>query len=99
MKAGLGTQRIATVRRRIASLSVAHAALGDDNPCRDPRVRQLLRKAARAAAAAGIRPRQKRATTRDVLDAMLATCGDTLLDARARFYWWALPLVVAVALS
>jgi len=76
-----------TIERRLASLSVAHRMAGvsdRDNPCRDPQVRTLLSKAKRAAISEGKQRRKKRAATADILETLMATCGDDLIGKRDR---------------
>ena len=85
IKARLRPQRWTTTRRRLATLSAVHEAKGLDNFRRAPRVRKLLRKAARAGVIHGRTVQKKRAATPDVLDLMLATCGDSLIDLRSGF--------------
>lgn len=84
IKAKTGPHSLNTISRRIASLSAAHEALKVENPCRSKEVSILLSKARRAGARKGEGPAKKRAATRDILDAMLATCGDSLIDTRDR---------------
>ena len=80
-----GLPKISTLKRRMASLSVAHALAGVSNPCEDPRVRDLLRRARRAAVAKGWSPRKKAAAALEVLDRMLETCVEgTPHDVRDR---------------
>lgn len=101
-KAKLGPWTLATVETRLAALSNAHEhwiansrhlnAGPEDNPLRDPRVRQLLAAARRAYSRRGRAPRQPVAATRDVLEALLATCGDDLAGKRDRallLFGWA----------
>jgi len=78
---------VRTVERRIGSLSVAHRLQGvpdHANPCRDSRVRELLKAAKRAAVKEGNGPRKKRALTVDVLERLLSTCDDTPIGIRDR---------------
>jgi len=79
-----GVHSIATVSRRLAALSVAHEAQGVENPVRMPQVRALLAAARRGRARQGIGPTKKRAATLDVLELMLATCGEDLRGIRDR---------------
>jgi integrase len=61
--------------------------LGDEaarSPCADPLVRELLAQMRRAYAKRGARPRKQRALTKDPLQAVLATCDDTLRGKRDR---------------
>lgn len=76
-----GPLALPTLRRYLASVSVAHAERGHPSPTRDVKVTLLLR---RAAAATRHRPMQKAAITRDVLTALLATCEASLRGARDR---------------
>ncbi|HML53148.1 MAG TPA: hypothetical protein PKC79_03555 [Solidesulfovibrio magneticus] len=83
-KAQLGMHSMATVYRRLAALSVAHESQGIENTVRMPQIRSLLAAARRGKAKQGLGPKKKRAATLDVLDAMLATCGDDLRGTRDR---------------
>jgi len=95
IKRRLGPLGIATVRRRIAALSVAQKFQGiahDGNPCAAESVRLLLAKAHHVAVKAGWRPTKKKAVTLDLLHPMLNTCRpDKLIDVRDRallFFAW-----------
>jgi integrase len=84
-KARTGPHSLATIQRRLASLSKAHqlaGAAGVANPCQRPEVRELLAHARRRQVRAGSVPRRKRAATREVLDALVATCDGTLAGLR-----------------
>lgn len=93
-KTRLGPWSLATVETRLAALSWAHEryianhdhlALGPAaNPLRDPRVRQLISAARRAYSRRGRDPRRPVAATRDVMQALLATCADDLIGKRDR---------------
>jgi len=83
-KARHGVHSIATVSRRLAALSVAHEAQGVENPVQLPQVRALMAAARRGRARQGLAPQKKRAATLDVLEAMLASCGDDLRSLRDR---------------
>lgn len=83
-KARPGVHSIATVARRLAALSVAHENHGQENPVQTPTVRALMAAARRGRARLGLAPQKKRAATLDVLEAMLATCGDDLHGLRDR---------------
>src|ERR1700753_1151070 len=83
-KARPGAHALATVGRRLASLSKAHQLAGVPNPCQLPQVRHLRARPRRRQARRGGAPRAKRAATREVLDAMLATCDDSLAGVRDR---------------
>lgn len=83
-----GPHGIATVRRRITALSVAHRFTGvkdADNPCLCAPVRLLLAKARRVAVKGGWRPAKKKAATLDLLFTLLAACGtEKMIDLRDR---------------
>lgn len=82
IKARLGTHSISTVSRRISSLSVAHEAQKMENPCRSQEVKTLLSKARKAATKMGITPQKKKAITKNLLEAIISTCGGSLIDIR-----------------
>ncbi|WP_440222786.1 site-specific integrase [Dokdonella sp. MW10] len=84
LKAKRGAWTLATVRHRVAVLSTAHRLKQVANPCEQPAIRTVLSRAARASVKRGERPRKKTAITRAELDAMLATCDDTLEGLRDR---------------
>ena len=84
IKAKIGAHSLNTICRRIASLSAAHEALKVENPCKSKEVTVLLSKSRRAAAKKGEGPTKKKAATRDVLEVMIATCRDSLIDIRDR---------------
>jgi len=84
VKAMPGPHSLATIRRRLASLSVAHETARVANPVKDSAVKETLKKAGKALASQGVKPRKKRAAIKGILDAMLSTCGDSLLDTRDR---------------
>ena len=84
LKAKLGPWTLATVRHRVAVLSTAHRLKHVPNPCEQPAVRTVLSRAARAAVKRGERPRKKTAITLTELEAMLATCDDSLMGLRDR---------------
>jgi integrase len=101
-KSKLGPWSMATVQTRLAALSKAHEhliansahlMLGPEvNPMRDPRVRQLISAARRASARRGREPSRPVAATRQVMEALLATCGDDLIGRRDRallLFGWA----------
>jgi integrase len=79
IKAKSGPHKFSTIRRRLASLAAAHTARGLPSPCATPAIRQLLSRAARHPDSYITR---KRAITRDILEAMIDTCGDSLVDLR-----------------
>lgn len=101
-KAELGPWTMATVKTRLAALSTAHEHfiansphlnLGPEiNPLRDPRVRQLVAAARRAYASRGRIPSRPAAATKPVMEALLATCDDSLVGVRDRallLFGWA----------
>ncbi len=83
-KARPGTHSMATISRRLAALSVAHEAQGVENPVQLSQIRALMASARRGRARQGLAPQKKRAATLDVLEAMLATCGEDLRGLRDR---------------
>lgn len=84
IKAKPGSWTLSTVRHRVAVLSTAHRLKQVPNPCEQPAVRTVLSRAARAAVKRGERPRKKTAITLQELEAMLATCDDSLEGVRDR---------------
>jgi integrase len=84
LKAKLGSLKLATVIQRVAVLSTAHKLKRLVNPCELPSVRTLLSRAKRSAVKRGERPTKKTAITRSELEAMLATCDDSLEGLRDR---------------
>lgn len=83
-KAKSGPMALNTLTHRIAVLSKAHQLREAKNPCEDPKVRQLLAMTRRAYAKRGARPKKKLAMTRDPLQAVLATCDESLRGLRDR---------------
>lgn len=83
-KGKLGPLALATVGHRIAVLSKVHGLQGQPNPCRDEAVRILLAKTRRAYAKRGAPTQRKAALTREPLDALLATCDESLRGLRDR---------------
>lgn len=73
-----------TLVHRMAVLSKAHQMRQLDNPCQDPRVRELLSKTRKAYAKRGALPKKKDAITKAPLQALLATCDDSLMGVRDR---------------
>ncbi|MEB1101543.1 site-specific integrase [Xanthomonas campestris] len=84
LKAKVGPLKLSTVVQRVAVLSTAHKLKRLTNPCELPSVRTLLSRARRAAVKRGDRPTKKTAITRPELEAMLATCDDSLEGLRDR---------------
>lgn len=79
-----GSMAINTLAHRISVLSTAHGENATDNPCKDARVQQLLKMTRKAYAKRGSTPRKKQALTADPLDAILATCDDSMKGIRDR---------------
>ncbi|WPC65148.1 site-specific integrase [Rhodoferax ferrireducens] len=73
-----------TLVHRIAVLSKAHQMREFKNPCHDPKVRELLSRTRKAYAKRGALPQKKDALTKDPLQAILATCDDSLRGKRDR---------------
>lgn len=73
-----------TLVHRIAVMSKAHQMREFQNPCRDPKVRELLSHTRKAYAKRGALPQKKDALTKYPLQAILATCEDTLRGKRDR---------------
>jgi integrase len=84
LKAKLGPLKLSTVTQRVAVLSTAHKLKRLTNPCELASVRTLLSRARRSAVKRGERPTKKTAITRQELEAMLATCDDSLEGLRDR---------------
>ena len=82
LKAKPGTLKLSTVTQRVAVLSTAHKLKRLDNPCELPTVRTLLSRARRSSVKRGERPSKKTAIARKELEAMLATCDDSLEGIR-----------------
>lgn len=83
-KTRLGAPALSTVAHRISVLSKAHQLAGVANPCADEAVRELLAKTRRAYARRGVTPHKQQALTKEPLDALLATCDDSLRGVRDR---------------
>ena len=83
-KGKLGALAHNTLVHRIAVLSKAHQVRELKNPCKDPTVRELLSRTRKAYAKRGALPQKKEALTKDPLQALLATCDDSLRGKRDR---------------
>ena len=83
-KAKLGPPALATVLHRLSVLSKAHQLRNVTNTVQDAKVRDLVAKSRRAYAKRGISPDKKAALTLEPLQAMLATCDDSLRGVRDR---------------
>jgi len=79
-----GVPALNTVLHRIAVLSKVHALHNHPNACQAPAVRELLSKTRRAHIKRGALPQRKAALTREPLEALLATCDDSLRGKRDR---------------
>jgi integrase len=84
LKKRAGALKLATIVHRMAVLSKVHKLKKLANPCEQPAVRHLLARARRAAVKRGERPAKKTAITRTELDALVATCNDSLEGLRDR---------------
>jgi integrase len=84
LKTKLGPWKLPTVVHRVAVLSTAHRLKRLPNPCEQPAVRTVLSRARRASVKRGERPTKKSAITKAELEAMLATCDDSLEGIRDR---------------
>ena len=84
LKKAPGPLKLTTVRHRVSVLSEVHQLRNLPNPCEASEVRTLLASARRAAAKRGERRTKKTAATREPLEAMLATCDDSLEGRRDR---------------
>lgn len=74
-----GPHKLSTIKRRLASLSVFLDQAKAPNPCHTQEVKQLLSKLSKKYG--GSKPAGK-AITKDILDDMLDTCKDKLIDVR-----------------
>ena len=83
-KGKLGPMAHNTLVHRIAVMSKAHQLRQLANPCQDVQVRELLSRTRKAYAKRGVLPRKKAALTKDPLQALLATCDDSLRGKRDR---------------
>lgn len=91
-KGHLGPLKMNTVIHRLAVLSKLHQLRRLKNPCEDVEVRHLMSRARRASAKRGEAVTKKTAATREPLEAMLATCDDSLEGKRDRallLFGWA----------
>lgn len=91
-KGKMGALAHNTLVHRIAVLSKAHQLRELKNPCHNPKVRELLSRTRKAYAKRGALPQKKDALTKDPLQAILATCDDSLRGQRDRallLFGWA----------
>lgn len=84
LKQRSGALKLSTVVHRIAVLSKAHQLKQLANPCTAQPVRELLARARRAAVKRGDRPTKKTAIAKRELEALVATCDDSLKGKRDR---------------
>lgn len=78
---GVETYAVATLQRRLASISTAHRAINADDPTKSELVRATLRGARRTL---GVKQRQAQALLRDDLFAILDRLGNRTKDVRDR---------------
>ncbi len=81
-KGKLGALAYNTLIHRVAVLSKTHQMGGFKNPCQDPKLKELLSKTRKAHAKRGALPRKKEALTKDPLQALLATCDESMIGIR-----------------
>lgn len=90
VKARPGQPRITTVSRRIAAVATWHRSAGYPSPLSGGPVQEAMRRARKAAARRGQRPRKKKAALRETVQAMLSnrtspSSGDLRDDAMILF--------------
>lgn len=83
-KGAVGPLKMSTVSHRLYVLSKLHQLRRFTNPCADSHVKNLVSKAKRAASKRGEITTKKTAATREYLEAMLATCDESLEGVRDR---------------
>jgi integrase len=91
-KSRLGPLKMSTIDHRLAILSWAHHEKQLISPTEDASVRRLLTDCRKLALELGQAPTPKAAATQEALDAMLATCDDSLEGLRDRallLFGWA----------
>lgn len=91
-KAEPGLHKMSTVDHRVTVLSWVHNEKGLNSPCQEPSVRRLLADCRKLAKEMGQGPKKKTAATQEGLDAMLATCDESLEGLRDRallLFGWA----------
>jgi integrase len=79
-----GPLALSTIVHRMAVLSKAHQLRELKNPCQDAKVKELIVKTRRAYAKRGDFANKKDALTREPLQAVLATCDESLRGKRDR---------------
>lgn len=83
-KGKLGAPTLSTLSHRLSVLSKVHQLKALPNPCQAPQVKELMAKTRRAYAKRGAVKNKKPALTREPLEALLATCDDSLRGVRDR---------------
>lgn len=76
-----GVLAVATITRRVATLSKAHQAMGEENPCQSALVKATLRGLRRKQ---GTAQKQAKPLLKDELFAILGPMGDSMKDVRDR---------------
>lgn len=84
LKAKPGPLSLATLEHRLSVLSKVHRLNGWTNPCQSAEVRELMAQVRRAYAKRGEHAQRKPALSREPLQALLATCDDSLRGVRDR---------------
>jgi site-specific recombinase XerD len=81
-KKALGALALTTIEHRLSALSSVHTHRKLPSPTQEPAVRKLIHAARRAYASRGVQPHKKDPLTRDLLQALVATCTDGLRGLR-----------------
>ena len=87
-KSRLGTHSLATIKRRIASLSIFLDRMKWDNPCREKEVKILLEKLSKKYK----RFNRRKPITKEILEDMIKTCKSSQIDTRDKailLFGWA----------
>ncbi len=79
-----GPLSLSTLLLRMSVLSKLHSLKEAQNPCLDVKVREALSRTRKAYAKRHVKPKKKDALTLDPLQAMLATCDESLVGVRDR---------------
>lgn len=82
LKGKEGAPALSTLDHRLSVLSKLHRLRGLANPCMAAEVRELMRRVRRGYAKRGTAPKKAPALTREPLEAMLATCDESLTGLR-----------------
>lgn len=82
LRARLGPRKLSSIDHGVAVLSTAHRLKRPSNPCEMPSSRTVLSRARRASVKRGERPAKKTAIAKSELEAMLATCDDSMEGIR-----------------